>query len=1181
MDNIPYSILDIRGLMMRSLFGGEDPDGKLNEEGKVENSAEFGFNRFLDTVISQVFEISDPRRVIAVWDGGNHYRRGLFPGYKLKRSQREMSDYTTEQLKIIEDLVSSFFKAVGCTQLRVDRVEADDAIAYLCTYLKCPTFVFTVDRDLTQLHDNVTCSVLYQDVKDGFVFPEEGHYPHQVAITKSLLGDTSDEYPGVVGFGDAKLNAIVNEFGEDVLDDLKSCVLRRDFTDIEDALTVAQDPQSKQGLSLILKDTASWVLMYELAVLHPELCEGARDRHFAKLDWTKLVPNYHVLNGVLEAGGCPELMYKFEKYTPRYELVTNANWDAFVDRFMDSLEHTPFYAFDYESVDVLQHPDFNEAKRSGGDYVDVLSQSITGMSICYGQHLEYVSYISVDHADTDNVPDEYLKDILETVLEHGKTLVAHNAPFETALTDTNFLFNLDRVQDTRLMAQYVDENGSNHLKDLSKAYLHCQQATYADTLEAAGAENMQQMTGEQVLNYGCDDSLVTAQLCDLFYIILQLENTWGFCTNEEVATNAMLYKAFESGINIDYSRLKFLADEDEAEYNENMALLRNTLLINCNKVNEGNASELFNELSEFERAKMGMDEKPADQIDKKMAALQEKLKAGTRYEPLVEEPVEVKFTPTALQITKLAQSKFGLVTELKGVTPPKITEYLSNVEAEISECSLPEDEARSDFMDTLAGCSDELKKRQGPEFEKFIDLCKSHLSDGAATRTTGDELNLDSPAQMQILLYCKLGLPIRLHGKLQRGSTREKLGYYEGSPSADDKAIDTALAEDCPDTEEGNWKRTALGALKTAKACNTRRKNYWRPYPLWQHPRDGRVHGGISNCGTVTKRFTGSNPNLLQLSAKDGGRVRSIVLPSRDDHVILSPDFNGEELRITASLSLDPVMVDAYIGYEQKDLHSITAASIAGSVMHMQAQHMISRFNFEEVNGLNTLPYNEFLAGLESDDKEVAGLFKNIRKLAKGVNFLLIYVGGPSTLARNLGVPSDVAEQFLYAAFNTYARLEPWQQESIEFARTNGYVLTSYGNRRHLGQGLFSDDDGIRTRLERQAVNSQVQGTGSDIMKIVLNDMFKRNTLSNHNAEFMVAPYDEVAVSVPRSAAWDLWLEMQDIMTLTPPGHVVPQLPELKASALNWGTCVELGAFPTEEEFEETMDTQLAKKAAA
>ena len=1176
MDKAPYAILDVRGLMLYSLLGGKDPDGKLTEDGKVENTAIYGFSRFLDIFLLPLLDVCDPRKVVAVHDGGNSYRRNLFPGYKLKRSQRVVSDFMKDEIQEMEYLVDDLLKAIGCTQVKVARVEADDVVAHLCEKLPNEKFVYTVDQDLLQL-DNETTHVMYQGAmaKENPDLPN----PKHVRITKSLLGDTSDEYPGVTGFGEKKFEKLIEEFGDDVLDDLEACVANKSYKDISDAYEVAVDTQAKKGLDLLLKNTGEWELMYHLAGLHPELCEEQRQRAFPELKWTKRVPNYHTLEQALKNGMREDLLHRLSAYTPKYELVTNANWDSFVDRFMEEVDRTPFFAFDYESVDVLKHPDFNEAKRGKGSYVDVLSQSITGMSICYGQHLENVAYISVGHRDTDNVHDEYLKDVLETVREHGKELVAHNAPFEHALTDTNFLYDPGNLLDSRLMAQYVDENESNHLKDLSKRHLGYLQTTYADTLEQAGAKDMQEMTGLQVLNYGCDDSLVTACLTDLFYMILQLEGTWDFCTTEETAANSVLYEAFEGGMRIDYDRLQALAEEDNIAYEENMLALRNTLLVHCNTADPKRAAELYNEVSEYEEAKMRDDGKDQVAIDKKLAALRERLEAGTRYEPFIEEQEEVKFTPTALKITKLVQSEFDCPIELTGVTPNKVTEFLVAVEDNKTTVF---SEAEDEFFGALAACSEQLKKREGKEFEEFLALCKNIVGRGQPAKMTGDALNVDSPIQMQTLLYCKLGLPIRLHGKLQRGSTRERLGYREGGPSADDKAIDTALAEDCQ-TDDALWKKDALLALKTAKAAYTRYKNYWRPYPLWKHPRDGNVHGSIANCGTVTKRFTGSNPNFLQLTGKDGGRVRSIVLPFKEDHVILSPDFNGEELRITASLSLDPVMVDAYVGRNQRDLHSMTAAGITGAALHFAAPDLLKslsdEFTMEE--GLLKMPYEKFLGHLGSEDKRVAEVFKNIRKLAKGVNFLLLYVGGAGTLARNLGVPTDIAEQFLNAAMATYPRLGPWQQESIEFAREHGYVLTAYGNRRHLGNGLFSEDNGIRTRLERQAVNSQVQGTGSDIMKVVMKKIQERKLLQTVKGHLLVAPYDELAISVPRSAAWHCWMELQDIMTLTPPGHVVPQLPELKASALNWGSVIEMGPYPSKDEIYAMLDEQLAKRQAA
>ena len=89
MDNTPYALLDIRGLMIQALNIGEDPDGPLDDKGKTQNSAEYGFAKLLETHLLPIMETTPPRRLIAVWDGGNDYRKGLFPAYKKRRGERE------------------------------------------------------------------------------------------------------------------------------------------------------------------------------------------------------------------------------------------------------------------------------------------------------------------------------------------------------------------------------------------------------------------------------------------------------------------------------------------------------------------------------------------------------------------------------------------------------------------------------------------------------------------------------------------------------------------------------------------------------------------------------------------------------------------------------------------------------------------------------------------------------------------------------------------------------------------------------------------------------------------------------------------------------------------------------------------------------------------------------------
>jgi len=1166
-----YAILDIRGLALHSLHMGEDPNGQLHPEtAKLENSAGYGFSNFFDHYLAPLLEAYAPRQIIAVWDGGNHYRRGFFPTYKAKRSQQEYSEFAAEQHEELLADVKTLLAYLGCTQCSIEKIEADDLVAFLCDKLPGKKLVYTVDQDLGQLLKSEDVEVMYRGQ-----FLERSWRNQYCEVTKSLLGDTSDEYPGIKGFGDKKLDAILAEFGEDTLYDLALALHSRDYTPLEEAMATASDPQAVKGFELMLGNRDDWELMYHLACLHPEICEGESGGTFRNIKWHKRVPSVDKIATLMSKWDMSAEYGKLAHLLPDFTLVTNSNLVEFGESLSENELETPFFSFDFESKDVLKNPKFTEVNR--GDYVDVLSQSITGLSINYGRNLQHTAYLSCDHADTDNLEDTVLEQVLKRVNATRKPMVAHNAPFEYALCDTNFLWDAGIIEDTVIMHRYVDENESSYLKGLSKQWLNYDQEKYVDVLKRAGASDMGELTGEQVLFYGCDDSLVTACLRDLFYLILNIEGTWPFVRGNEFHTNNALYEAFESGIRLDRDRMNELEAEDKETLEKGTARCRELLALNCGTPDPERSKELFNDLSSFEEKKLLNDGKDRDQINSKLGALQKKLEAATQYLPLVTHKQEVKFTPTALQITKVGQS-MGLEAELKGVTANKVTEYLMLCEEVVQEARAKAWQPPVQmFTELLAGASEELKKRQGERFDAFNQFCIDYLSADSPEVTEGDELNLDSPPQMQQLLYCKLGLPIRLRSKVQHGSKRDQLGF-EGSPATDDKAIDFALAQDA---REGDWRREFLLIWREVKGCHTRFKNYWRPYPLWIHPRDGLLHGGINNAATTTHRFTGGAPNLLAIPSKDGGRVRSMVLPKKDDHVILSPDFNGEELRITASISGDPVMTDAYIGENPRDIHTLTSSSISGTVINREAPWLAERLEFEELNKLPTLPYATFSGLLEDNDKDVATLAKNIRKLAKGVNFLLIYVGGPSTLARNVGVPVEVAEAFLNATLATYPRLQPWQQESIEFARKHGYVLTSYGNRRHLGDGLFDTDNGVRTRLERQAVNAQVQGTGSDIMKIVCRTLMDGKFHQTYGASGIVFPYDELAFSVPRAAAWEAWLALKEAMSITPPGHAVSQLPELKASALNWGTCVELGAEPSEDQMNELFDKQLAEKRAA
>jgi DNA polymerase-1 len=322
------------------------------------------------------------------------------------------------------------------------------------------------------------------------------------------------------------------------------------------------------------------------------------------------------------------------------------------------------------------------------------------------------------------------------------------------------------------------------------------------------------------------------------------------------------------------------------------------------------------------------------------------------------------------------------------------------------------------------------------------------------------------------------------------------------------------------------------------------------------------MHAGIRNCGTVTRRPTGGNPNILQVSK---GEVREIFLPRYDDHVICALDFNGQELRITGSEANDPVLIDCYTGLGTavgedgieraiiKDVHSITATLFAEAVF-------MRELGTRDVD----LSYEGFRTMLKGKEEKLAKVAALCRKMAKAVNFLIIYGGGPSTLAINIGILIKFAEEIMELVFEGYPRLRPWQRETIAFAERRGFVHTAFGTRKHLTADIVSRDGGKKSRAERQAINQTIQGCAADILKRVLAEAWTTRLFHDTGARLIAPVYDEVVSSVPVSSAFEYCSRLQDLMNLTPPGHKIPMMAEVSIGP-NWGSVIELGARPSEK----------------
>ncbi len=1230
MRTLPYYILDLRGLILHAYHACRDPEPLFDEEGKPVTTAHAGFGAFLEMYLLPLLQNAAPRQVLAVTEGGNDYRQMLFAGYKAKRSAREKSQVLAEQQKVLFDSVQRFMQYLGCNIVNVPGAEADDVIALLVDKLPGQKIVSTVDADLTQMLPRSDLQMLIYgrpvegdsirlDGKDGYDVPFKF-----VRVYKSLLGDYTDEYPGIKGFGGKKWEHVIENFGFDGLEQIEQCVKTRDYTALLEAVNASGD----KVLKLIYDNRFDWELQYDLAGLHPEICFRVRNNKPVRPQITKRIPDINKANEVLVKMHCGDMLNKFTQWFTTQTLVTKDNVDM-LRFFQQELANSPAVAFDFEGYDTLKHQPYQEAANGRG-YVDVLNQKVTGASFTFGNNMQHTFYLSTFHKDTNNLDKEVIVWALKQVKKHGLPLVVQNASYEVTVALNDLGYEIEDPVDTMIMSAYVFESDDSGLKDMSWEYLRYKQTTYEEVLKANDATDMSEVSGEGVLKYGCDDAVCTAALFDLFYLHLVLEDMWWWVLNKEFPVIHPLVDAFMAGVRVDYGRLKELEEEDNKLQTESIAKMRELLAKHCTQVNEQAALVLYNDLAEYETAKMRADNADQEKIDAKLEALKEKCLNGSKYVPYHEYRKPVEFVPTlkkfndVIAILNSAEHYISETVDLPlpevtSVTADKLTAWVSDVEdmcvdADVRGASLTTSARR--FVDLLAAAAHQLRKREGAEYDALQAYCSEVLTSQSKIESAGDELNFDSPVQMQHMLYCKLALPIRVRSKVQMGSGRDKLGF-DGAPATDDKAVAQALVDDCP---EGDWRREVLLAFREAKKAITRYKFYYKPYPLWRDPKTelddpnhGVMHPQIKNCGTITRRPSGTAPNLLQVTKKDEGRLRGSFPPRRKDDVIVSIDFNGQELRITASESKDPVLLDAYIGEVRKDIHSVTASSIASIVMRRDFPHLTEMFTFDSAGAM---PYEAFVKNYKNElTKEEAEIVKSImaghkgsgvpsgitdderalvlkndihrclkkarNTFAKPVNFLIVYGGRAGTLARNLGIPRELAQAIMDQVLRMYMRIEPWQQEVVEFAKRHGYVMTAYGNRRHVSEDLFSDDGAKRMREERQVINSTIQSCAADILKHVLSEARKTRLFQETNSILIAPIYDEITSSVNKAACIEYIRRIIPMMEVTPPGHAVPMVAEVSIGHESWGEQIELGANPSDEAILAALEGKKLEKKAA
>lgn len=1221
----PKEVLDVKGLIMHAYHGAKDPNAVLSSDGRtLIKRAAHGVEAFWERYLQPIFERTAPIDVVAVLDGGNDLRTSIYPEYKSKRKQdKEAQDpRLTEQLDILLKETSRLLQYLGCTVMEVPKVEADDVIAMICHKYEGHVVVHTRDLDLVPLACLPNVTVMWMEQMIEAEAPvhlkaeEIDILPRHVVVFKTLVGDKSDSYGGVRGVGPAAWKYLVETYGDAGIMAIEKALIEDDAAEILDTATLYGD-------KVMLKIHQQWdqaKLSYRLASLHPSWCWMRRAGKLLRPIYHKRLPLAIKVRESLDRLGAGALYEEFKPLLSTETLV-DANWltPARMDRIKQQIDDSPAIGFDTEGYDKNLYANLRDNLTGGKDFVDTLSQTLTGGSYTFGRNLQHTIYVPVEHRDTANVPKAVMAELL--VHAHDtceKLVIAHNSRFEQGIVERDLGLEIVDWEDSITWTSYFDEslmeghNGGGNLKEVSLQQLRHVQVQYSEVLEKSGATDMRGVSGEEVLHYGCDDALTSAHLWVVMTFACALERQVRFVEEYDILPGRLLNRSHELGIRINLEEAKKQAAADRITIDEGMAKVRATLESHCTGISEEEALTRATRLLESDREfrEMSLREKMKGVGSEKLSAELKvqlfKLKDSCEYKPWVEVPRKAEFTPTPKQIMEVAHH-LGLPKkeeyELPSVAGKRLTEWLILLNDLVYNSDIEFEAEVVKFLELLGAASMQISKRAGDQYLVFHAFCESILQRHVKSDWTGDELNLASPNQMQELLYLKLGLPVRQRSKVQRGSTRDKW-KLTGSPGTDEKAFTAAIAEDCP---EGDWRRDTLKLLLKIKSAMTRFKNIWTPYPVWIRPDTGVIHPSVKNNGTVTRRPTAGNPNALAFEKGDARRIivpryENINIGGKYNHqVIVSIDFSGQELRITGSESRDQAFIEAYTGLgtyvdedgmtrqKVKDVHSVTGVMFAMEVLQRELNE--SQLSLLEIDQFGRMNYAQFLdlvkQGLlalsqtnasEEDAQAIVDAVNKVRKMAKAVNFLICYLGTAGTLASNVGIPKSFAERIMAAVFESYVRLAPWQAETIDFARAHGYVTTAFGTWKHVSEDILSKDGGKRSRAERQAVNQTIQGCAADILKVVMTKAEQQGIFADpHKAVFHLPVYDEVLASVHMDYCFEYVEKMQDIMNLTPPGHAIPMMGEVSIG-WNWADQTELQDRPSERKLITLFEKMVAEQ---
>lgn len=341
---------------------------------------------------------------------------------------------------------------------------------------------------------------------------------------------------------------------------------------------------------------------------------------------------------------------------------------------------------------------------------------------------------------------------------------------------------------------------------------------------------------------------------------------------------------------------------------------------------------------------------------------------------------------------------------------------------------------------------------------------------------SGEEFNINSPKQLGVILFEKLGLPF---GK------KNKSGSYSTNVDVLEKLRD---------------KHEIAGKVLEYRQLTKLHSTYVTGLVAVINPDTGRIHSRFNQMVTSTGRISSTEPNMQNIPVRTelGREIRRMFISERKGWSLIDADYSQIELRVLSHIADDKSMKEAFESGE--DIHTQTASNVFG------------------------VPISEVTS--------------QMRSRAKAVNFGIVYGIGAFSLAQDIGTTRKEAQEYIDGYLHHYKNVSAYMTNVVENAKADGYITTILGRRRYMPE-LNARDHNTRAFGERVAMNAPIQGSAADIIKIAMVNVYKRLRDEELSARLVLQVHDELIVEAPDSelakASKILKEEMENAYALSVP----------------------------------------------